>query len=205
MTTQSEPGQTGPGPARAEPGGAASAKAGQTGVKQAGGAATAGGNRWPESGMRVSDADRALITDRLSAHFSDGRLDQAEFEARLDRAMRAKTRADLIGLLSDLPEGLTASVDGPDRSRGQRRRERQLLKIQLERERLLLAHERREHRRQERELRRHSLRQLPVIVALIVLVLAVGSVLRHLYSPWLVIAVLVFLWLRYVQRGRTKS
>lgn len=200
MTTPSGPGQTGPGQAGPEPVGVE-----QTGANQAAAGAPDGRNRWPESGMRVSDADRALITDRLSKHFSDGRLDQAEFEARLDRAMRAKTRADLIGLLSDLPEGLTASVEGPDRSRGQRRRERQLFKIQLERERLLLAHERREHRRQERELRRQSLRQLPAMVALVVVVLVVGTVLRHIYSVWLVIAVLVFLWLRHVQRGRSDS
>jgi hypothetical protein len=202
MTTPTDP------PGHAATGQAATGQAatGQaaTGQQAANGQtpASQGRNRWPESGMRVSDADRALITDRLSRHFSDGRLDQAEFEARLDRAMRAKTRADLIGLLSDLPEGLSASVDGPDRSRGQRRRERQLFKIQLERERLLLAHERREHRRQERELRRQSLRQLPAIVAIVVAVLVVGTVLRHIYSLWLVIAVLVFLWLRYVQRGR---
>lgn len=156
--------------------------------------------------MRVSDAERAIIADRLALHFSDGRLDQAEFDDRLDRAMRAKTRSDLIGLLSDLPEGVTAPSDGdPQRPRGQRRRERQLLKVQLERERLLLAHERREHRRQERELRRQSLRQLPAIVALVVVVLAVGTVLRHIYSLWLVLAVLVFLWLRHVQRGRSNS
>jgi hypothetical protein len=195
MTSSSGPDQAGPGQASPE----------QTGANPASAGAPDGRNRWPEAGMRVSDADRALITDRLSRHFSDGRLDQAEFEVRLDRAMRAKTRADLIGLLSDLPEGLTASVEGPDRSRAQRRRERQLFKIQLERERLLLAHERREHRRQERELRRQSLRQLPAIVAVVVVVLVVGTVLRHIYSVWLVIAVLVFLWLRHVQRGRSNS
>ena len=147
-----------------------------------------------------------MIADRLARHFSDGRLDQAEFEDRLDRAMRAKTRADLIGLLSDLPEGLTGPPDRDlQRSRGQRRRERELLKVQLERERLLLAHERREHRRQERELRRQSLRQLPAIVGLVVVVLVVGTVLRHIYSLWLAVAVLVFLWLRHVQRGRGSS
>jgi Domain of unknown function (DUF1707) len=152
--------------------------------------------------MRVSDAERSVIADRLARHFSDGRLDQAEFEDRLDRAMRAKTRADLIGLLSDLPEGLPAPGGDPERARSQRRRERQLLKIRLERERLLLAHERREHRRQERELRRQSLRQLPAIVALVVVVLVAAAVLRHIYSVWLVLAVLAFGWLRYAHRGR---
>ena len=53
--------------------------------------------------MRVSDAERNEIGEQLSKHFSDGRLDSAEFQERLDRAMSAKTRADLSGLLVDLP------------------------------------------------------------------------------------------------------
>lgn len=53
--------------------------------------------------MRISDADRAEVADRLSKHYSDGRLDQAEFNERLDRAMNAKTQADLNGLFADLP------------------------------------------------------------------------------------------------------
>src|ERR1035438_3219313 len=54
-------------------------------------------------GLRVSDADRADVADRLSKHYGDGRLDQAEFNERLDRAMSATTRSDLSGLLADLP------------------------------------------------------------------------------------------------------
>jgi len=54
--------------------------------------------------MRVSDAERADVADRLSKHYSDGRLDQAEFNERLDRAMKAKTQSDLDGLFDDLPE-----------------------------------------------------------------------------------------------------
>ena len=53
--------------------------------------------------LRVSDAERAEVADRLSKHYSDGRLDQAEFNERLDRAMKAKTQADLAGLFTDLP------------------------------------------------------------------------------------------------------
>jgi hypothetical protein len=151
--------------------------------------------------MRVSDADRAVVADRLARHFGDGRLDKAEFDQRLDRALRAKTRADLIALLRDLPEGLGPIGDEPGKSRSQRRRERELLRIQLERERLLLRHERREHRRQERELRWQSVRQLPAIVALVVVVVVIAAVLGHIYSIWLVIAALVFLWLRYSHRG----
>ena len=53
--------------------------------------------------LRISDAERAEVADLLAAHYGDGRLDQAEFEQRLDQAMRAKTYRDLSGLLADLP------------------------------------------------------------------------------------------------------
>ena len=42
--------------------------------------------------IRVSDAERQAITDRLAVHYGDGRLDQAEFDERVGRAMNAKTR-----------------------------------------------------------------------------------------------------------------
>ena len=54
--------------------------------------------------MRVSDAERQAVTDRLANHFAEGRLDQAEFDERAGLAMGAKTRADLNGLFADLPE-----------------------------------------------------------------------------------------------------
>ncbi len=64
--------------------------------------------------LRVSDAERQAVTDRLAGHFADGRLDQAEFDERVGRAMNAKTRADLAGLFDDLPEtGAPAATDGP--------------------------------------------------------------------------------------------
>lgn len=70
--------------------------------------------------LRVSDAERQAVTDRLAEHFADGRLDQAEFDDRVGRAMNAKTRADLSGLFSDLPEtGAPAVADHP-RYRGRR-------------------------------------------------------------------------------------
>jgi len=57
----------------------------------------------PASQMRVSDAERRVIADKLSSHFADGRLDQSEFDERMGKAMSAKTRGDLAGLLADLP------------------------------------------------------------------------------------------------------
>ncbi len=69
--------------------------------------------------LRVSDAERQAVADRLAEHFADGRLDQAEFDDRVGRAMSAKTRADLSGLFSDLPDaGAPAVPDGPRRRPG---------------------------------------------------------------------------------------
>jgi Domain of unknown function (DUF1707) len=63
--------------------------------------------------MRVSDAERQAVADRLAAHYADGRLDQVEFDERSGRAMSAKTRADLNGLLDDLPEPRGSLGTGP--------------------------------------------------------------------------------------------
>jgi len=57
----------------------------------------------PDPNIRVSHAERTEVADRLSKHYGDGRLDEEEFNERLDRAMKAKTRADLDGLFDDLP------------------------------------------------------------------------------------------------------
>ena len=70
--------------------------------------------------MRVSDAERQAVADRLAEHFSSGRLDQAEFDERVGKAMSAKTRADLNGLFDDLPE--TGAPAATDPSTGQLRR-----------------------------------------------------------------------------------
>ncbi len=53
--------------------------------------------------LRVSDAERHEVAERLSRHFADGRLDQSEFDLRLGRATNAVTRGDLDGLFDDLP------------------------------------------------------------------------------------------------------
>ena len=72
--------------------------------------------------MRVSDAERQAVADRLAEHFSAGRLDQAEFDERVGRAMSAKTRADLNGLFDDLPE--TGAPAATDQAAGQLRHRR---------------------------------------------------------------------------------
>jgi hypothetical protein len=67
--------------------------------------------------LRVSDAERQAVADRLAEHYAEGRLDQAEFDDRIGRAMSAKTRADLSGLFSDLPETGAPAVPGRPRRR----------------------------------------------------------------------------------------
>ncbi len=66
--------------------------------------------------LRVSDAEREAVTGRLAEHFAAGRLDQAEFDDRVGRAMSAKTRADLSGLFADLSE--TGAPAVPELPRG---------------------------------------------------------------------------------------
>jgi Flp pilus assembly protein TadB len=53
--------------------------------------------------LRVSDAERSEVADRLAKHYGDGRLNQDEFNERVDQAMNAKTQSDLSGLFTDLP------------------------------------------------------------------------------------------------------
>lgn len=154
-----------------------------------------GGNfgiRWPghvDPKLRLSDADRAAVADRLGTHFSDGRLDQAEFDARLEQAMSAKTHGDLAGLFADLPPEpmpeMPASA-GPQKGppRGPRARGR-------------------------------SPRGFLGVVLLVLLALLATRVVTNLFvpwswgggpwfwfSPWIWIALLAFLWLRYGPRRR---
>ena len=56
-----------------------------------------------DASMRASDEERNAVADKLSRHYAEGRLDEAEFKTRLDTAMSAKTRGDLHGLFHDLP------------------------------------------------------------------------------------------------------
>jgi hypothetical protein len=123
--------------------------------------------------LRVSDAERAEVADRLAKHYSDGRLDQAEFDERVDQAMRAKTRSDLAGLFDDLPP---ADDDGPSpASAGTRAAP---------------------PRRAERP---HHHRHHPILfVALVVVVaFALAHALIQIYVPWLLVGVIAVLWLVY--------
>jgi len=80
------------------------------------GASPASGGMYSDQHLRVSDAEREAVCGRLAEHFAAGRLDQAEFDDRVGRAMSAKTRGDLRGLVADLSE--TGAPGGPELPRG---------------------------------------------------------------------------------------
>jgi len=58
-------------------------------------------------GLLASAADRDAAQAILEAAFAEQRLTQEEFEARVGRAMTARTEADLAQLVRDLPRSAT--------------------------------------------------------------------------------------------------
>jgi hypothetical protein len=132
-------------------------------------------------GMRISDAERAEVSDRLSQHYSDGRLDEAEFGRRLDQAMHAVTQADLTGLFDDLPDGAAGHggpADGGPAGPGRASRPA------------------RSERPGAPGRRRTPVSRVAGLAVLIVVAAIVGQALTHLFVPWILIAVVIFVWLR---------
>jgi uncharacterized membrane protein YgcG len=54
--------------------------------------------------IRISDADRERVADRLRDHFAEGRLTADELDERLTAALSAKTFGDLRVVMTDLPD-----------------------------------------------------------------------------------------------------
>jgi Domain of unknown function (DUF1707) len=69
----------------------------------AGGGSGAPGTSSAAPAILASDRERDAATGRLQDAFAEGRLDDAEFDARMRSALSARTLADLDGLLADLP------------------------------------------------------------------------------------------------------
>ncbi len=57
----------------------------------------------PRLDLRADDGEREQVTDELRAHGAVGRLTVDELESRVDQALTATTRRDLVLLLHDLP------------------------------------------------------------------------------------------------------
>lgn len=53
--------------------------------------------------MRISDADRAVVQERLRQAHEIGQLDLGEFDERVRSVWSARTRGELAGVTADLP------------------------------------------------------------------------------------------------------
>ncbi|SEP62867.1 DUF1707 SHOCT-like domain-containing protein [Microlunatus flavus] len=56
----------------------------------------------PGAALRVGEVERAAACDALADHYAAGRLDPAELDDRLARAMAARSQGDLRVLFADL-------------------------------------------------------------------------------------------------------
>jgi hypothetical protein len=77
-------------------------------------------SRPPE--LRVSDADRERIAERLRDAAGEGRLTIEELDERLDRAYKARTASDLAELTTDLPATAATGGTGVARPGGAKQR-----------------------------------------------------------------------------------
>ena len=74
------------------------------------------GTTAPQPQVRLTHADRDTVAEVLREAYSQGQLDEEEFDERLDRAMRAKVSSELAPLTTDL--GVQISPDGGARPAG---------------------------------------------------------------------------------------
>ena len=136
--------------------------------------------------VRASDAERSEVAERLSKHYGDGRLDQTEFNERLDRAMNAKTRADFSGLFHDLPD----LPDEPDKANKNGQQRFDPVKMQ---------------QRQESRIRQRSTFSYILFLAVIAIAaIVVAHTVLHSWFLWLLIAVVAFFWLRGRDQARRR-
>ncbi|MEV4638352.1 DUF1707 domain-containing protein [Actinoplanes sp. NPDC049548] len=84
--------------------------------------------RRPEvESMRAADADRHTVAEQLKSALDEGRLSLAEYDERVRDAYAARTYADLMPLVADLPKpGLSAAEVKARRAAEVRREARRL-------------------------------------------------------------------------------
>ncbi|MGY0492379.1 DUF1707 and DUF4190 domain-containing protein [Streptomyces sp. WG-D5] len=66
------------------------------------------GPQGQQPSMLAAHADRERAVDVLRAGFAEGRLQQSEYEKRVERAYQARTVGELTMLVADLPQGPAA-------------------------------------------------------------------------------------------------
>jgi uncharacterized Tic20 family protein len=59
----------------------------------------------PYETYRIGHVERDAVVERLAAAYAEGRIDAAEFDQRATTALNARTQADLMPLLTDIPAG----------------------------------------------------------------------------------------------------
>jgi hypothetical protein len=86
-------------------------------------------NRRPEpvETMRAADADRHQMAEQLKASLDEGRLSLAEYDDRVRQAYAARTYAELLMLVADLPKpGMSAAEVNAKHAAEMRREARKL-------------------------------------------------------------------------------
>jgi hypothetical protein len=74
----------------------------------------------PADLLRVGDTERQQAVSALGEHYAAGRLDQEEYDTRVQAAYASRTRVDLQGLFGDLPEPVPFHPAGQQASEGWR-------------------------------------------------------------------------------------
>jgi hypothetical protein len=81
--------------------------------------------------MRAADADRHQIAEQLKAALDEGRLSLAEYDDRVRDAYAARTYAELLVLVADLPTPGMSAADVNSRRAAELRREARRLPMAL--------------------------------------------------------------------------
>ena len=91
-------------------------------------------SRRPEQvdSMRAADADRHQIAEQLKAALDEGRLSLAEYDDRVRDAYAARTYAELMVLVTDLPQPGMSAADVSARRAAELKREARKLPMALQ-------------------------------------------------------------------------
>jgi uncharacterized protein len=83
---------------------------------------TPGPGQVPPAHLRVTHQDREHVVEHVKTAYAEGRLDELEFDDRLERAMTARTHGDLMPIMKELygtaPVPRVAPAPTPTRPQG---------------------------------------------------------------------------------------